>query len=52
MPLESTITDYRNAVIEKMDLSLRLATQVKVGRVMNLPTCKVTDVVEGENRGF
>ena len=32
-PLESTIIECRNAVVEKMDLSLRLATQVTVGQV-------------------
>ena len=32
-PLESTIIECRNAVAEKMDLSLRLATQVTVGQV-------------------
>ena len=31
MPLELTIIDCRSAVVEKMDLRLRLATQVTVG---------------------
>ena len=31
---------------------LRLATQVTVGQVTNLPKCQVTVVVERENKGF
>ena len=45
-PLESTIIDSRSAVVQRMDLRLRLATQVTAGRVTNVLLCYVTAVVE------
>ena len=38
-PLESTIIGCRSAVVQKMDLRLRLTKQVTAGRVTNVPLC-------------
>ena len=38
-PLESTIIGCRSAVVQKIDLRLRLATQVTAGLVTNVPLC-------------
>ena len=51
-PLELTIIDCRSAVVEKIDLHLRLSTKVTVGRITDHPMCQVTVFVEGENKVF
>ena len=52
-PFESTIVDSRSAVVEKMNLLLRLVGgQVTVGWVTDIPPCQVTVVDDGENKGF